>query len=494
MVPDPDQPNLLRGRSDIFCYAPNAGDSMLRHMRQYCGGNLYSVDKGIDPSASAITQHLQRLINRYEEDIVALINNPNPYRGVWSMSIAGDPESVTLLELLLAEERATPLYEALAASPGERGMRGCLVTTPQSGRSLQEASIPRGLLQACVSHSLIHGQVPTAAAMREHAPAAIESFLDLTSGERTEVPAAVGAVGSRLETASQGGRGAASPPDRIRVGDGYVRQTTELDHHLFTTTLGQLGLVWVTHDFTQAKFFPDSSDPSNLPDEAFTFDGTDKRAQPTLQERWDAVAQAVVLSATIFPPPAWTASAFNVASPLTPSEHSPHTGGVSQWQSQLRSTSSADFGDVERWHQLISQTPAALEVSRRRVVSALASRSDPLDALVDAVVAWESIFSGAPETQMRTVLPSCKLLSTEDDSAKLLTSMKRVYRMRSDLVHGKQSKASQNDVLEARDDALRWVLRLLQLIYSEMPHLLNLNAAQRSDLILVPGSHFAERQ
>lgn len=495
MVADLQHESEFRGSGNaVFGYWHGTGDSLLRGMRALSGGDLPSVEEHVSAASSHMAQHLQRLIGRYELDIQTQLSMSDWRGGRGVPSTYGDLDGQALLELLLNDEAAAPLEEALAASSKARsGIRHCMLLTSEAGGSLQESMIPEHLLNACVTRTLVQGQPLTAASMSSHAEAVVSDFLKLVSGRPVRVPVAIGALGSRLVgSAAPGGEGAVSDGDRVPVGDGYLRPPTPMDRRLFTMAMEPVGLVWVTDQQTQAKVLLATAATEDSDLMSTTWEEI-RPGNEGLDDRWDLVAQAIVLAAPNYPPPAWTISEFFVTSVVAPHERSSSKRGIAVGESSstaITTAEFAEFADIARWRGLLSEHPEALPVSRSRLVSALASRPDPVDALVDAVVAWEGIFSGTPETLMRTVLPSCKVLASDTNPAELLKAMKDVYRLRSSLVHGSApKKTKQSDIRAAQEKALRWVIALLQKLFADRPDLLELSASERSEAVLLPGSH-----
>lgn len=478
-------------KNAIHGYWSSSGDSIIRTMRSISGGSLPSVDFGVDASQDPAVQRLMRLVNRYELDIQVLAERNDGWRR--SPTIFGDHDGTALVAELLARDSLAPLRDALGDDL-HSGMRACTLITPTSVSQLYEGMIPEHLLEACASRAMIHGQPLSAESMRKHAQAVVEDFISLMSGEVASVPMSVGAVGSQLLPSSGQKHGIlenVEPPDMIAVGDGYLRPTTHMDRRLFTMAKEQIGLVWVTEEETRVDVRPLGDGSLSTDEDALLIAWKDLRAGLTpLGDRWDLVSEAIVLASPEFPPPAWVISEFFKSSVVQPWETS-SSSRIAVGDPSRSQVAASDLGDVTGWHQRLCQHPQALRTSRRRLVSALTSRLDPIDALVDAVVAWEGIFSGAPETQMRTVYPSCKLLSHDVNATHTLKAMKTVYGLRSKLVHGDQGKVSDEGVREARDKAIGWVIELLRTLLVEHPTLLQLTAPQRSEAVLVPGTHEA---
>lgn len=487
MISDLRQQGVLRGAgSTILGYSPGLNDSALRGLRMHSGAQVPSLDAGVQSSANEAVQLLQRIVNRYELDVQVLLRDEAQGPGRWVPSMYRDPDGEALVRLLLEHEATTALREALASSEAEVGGRACTIVAPGHSGPFLERLIPEHLVSACVTRTLVAGRAPTAAALRGQAEVVISDFLSLMSGHPVGVPAAVGAVGSHLVVPEGGGGNDAAL--HVPVGDGYLRPVTSLDGRLFSMAADSVGLVWVTNERTQVRFLPPGPGAPNDDDPVLAIWAEMREGRIRLEDRWDIIAQAVVLAAPGYPSPAWVISDFFVTSVVSSHEMSSSRRGFAVGESSKVTVSTDEFGDVPQWRRLLATHPEVLAVTRRRVVSALSSRPDPFDALVDAVVAWEGIFSGASETQMRTVLPSCRLLASEENAAACLSAMKKAYGLRSKLVHGSSRKVPNSDIRDARDDVLKWVIGMLRILYRDRPELLELGAPERSEAVLVPGS------
>ena len=52
---------------------------------------------------------------------------------------------------------------------------------------------------------------------------------------------------------------------------------------------------------------------------------------------------------------------------------------------------SEQLSEIEEWTHRLERHHDTFQVAAKRIVSAIAQRSDRSDALIDAVIAWESI-------------------------------------------------------------------------------------------------------
>jgi hypothetical protein len=106
-----------------------------------------------------------------------------------------------------------------------------------------------------------------------------------------------------------------------------------------------------------------------------------------------------------------------------------------------------------------------LRLATTRIMRAIGERSDPVDVLIDSVIAWENIFGSKEGEPTLRVTASLALLLEEDYQArrKLRTKLGKIYTLRSDAVHGTamptvDEYALCNEALDIAIQALRAIL------------------------------------
>nr|WP_237525387.1 HEPN domain-containing protein [Streptomyces sp. SID4985] len=130
--------------------------------------------------------------------------------------------------------------------------------------------------------------------------------------------------------------------------------------------------------------------------------------------------------------------------------------------------------------------PKNLNVALRRIVKAANGRLEPADILVDAVLAWENMFSGTPETNLRVCGSIAHILEPNDFDKRfeLFRELKKIYTMRSNIVHGK-SEPSLVQLHSAAESALETALSSMRALY-RIPELLSAkDAAERGSMTLL---------
>ncbi|QUQ66067.1 HEPN domain-containing protein [Kutzneria sp. CA-103260] len=141
---------------------------------------------------------------------------------------------------------------------------------------------------------------------------------------------------------------------------------------------------------------------------------------------------------------------------------------------------------VVEWAEKISHQPHALDVAMRRTLSAMTERPDPLDGFIDAVLAWENMFSGSPETTLRVCGSIAALLEPGNPERRdsLFRELKKLYTLRSGIVHGSREEPPVEESEKFRSRAALIAVEAMRRMY-EFPTLLEKTSSDRSVDILL---------
>ena len=143
---------------------------------------------------------------------------------------------------------------------------------------------------------------------------------------------------------------------------------------------------------------------------------------------------------------------------------SPYTGWLQPVRPGMRTVelNEAAAGDLASWlGRLEANYHPSIKVALKRTISAFAERNSPEDALVDLVIALESLFGGQGELRMRISAAIAWLLAPDADGrAVIQRDTKNVYDARSKLVHGEELAG--DDVVEHQRHAESLVLGSLE--------------------------------
>jgi len=141
---------------------------------------------------------------------------------------------------------------------------------------------------------------------------------------------------------------------------------------------------------------------------------------------------------------------------------------------------------IEHWARiLVDRYSPRLEVAARRIIAALSQRLDPADRLIDAVIAWESLFGADQEATLRVTGSLSWLLEpnspTNREALRLETA--RIYGLRSRVVHGRQE-----DPIEVSTASLRATevaIIALAALLERRPELIPIDSVDRSKRLLL---------
>jgi len=144
------------------------------------------------------------------------------------------------------------------------------------------------------------------------------------------------------------------------------------------------------------------------------------------------------------------------------------------------------ISQIEEWARIVDRAHVeSVEIAAHRLVSAVGHRMDRSDALIDAVMVWENLLGTRIETAFRVTAALSKLL--EPDLIKrreLHSTLKRIYDIRSRVVHGDQT-TDKTKIDQACGEAVDFAIRALGASYQKGPSWLALTSEKRADQILL---------
>lgn len=135
------------------------------------------------------------------------------------------------------------------------------------------------------------------------------------------------------------------------------------------------------------------------------------------------------------------------------------------------------------WIEQVSKnrTPS-IAVAIRRILMAAAERRSLEDMLVDAVIVWENLFGARTETTLRISSSLAWLLGTsKEDRLAKQSAYKKIYKLRSDVVHGADS-IDQKQLQTSSQEAVQISIDALRAIFSERTELLKIKSSEDRSL------------
>lgn len=145
-----------------------------------------------------------------------------------------------------------------------------------------------------------------------------------------------------------------------------------------------------------------------------------------------------------------------------------------------------ECADIEHWARILAEHYSPrLEVAARRITAALSQRLDPSDRLIDAVIAWESLFGADQEATLRVTGSLSWLLEPDspNDREMLRLETARIYGLRSRVVHGRQEDPI--EVSNASMRATEVAITALAALLERRPDLVPVESAERSKRLLL---------
>ena len=165
--------------------------------------------------------------------------------------------------------------------------------------------------------------------------------------------------------------------------------------------------------------------------------------------------------------------------PLGNSGHSfnPH------YNSRLRQriTTTDDVLKLEAVSKIVSSKKLTnIQVATNRYISAINNRTDPTDALLDAVIGLENLFGQRSEISFAIANSVSRMLyDTYDERLFAFKELKEIYAARSTLVHGNTKNKKRLKVFEVSEKAVDFLGKSLMFIISKRPELIDCSSTER---------------
>lgn len=409
-------------------YVDELASTRSTHWHRSCGGTV--PDLIDDGSADATLQLLAgdflgfRLLPTHTHINAVLESHPG--YSVLADRLAGDKSLAAMFEETLAdlpESEAGPITSHLRLATllplWSDGTSQTLQFHDLIGVFVTNARVSKYVASDCIG------------AVQAAAVADLRLARALSAGEEVSVPTYVGLAGVRLSDGS----------DAIGLEGMRLRRSTPLDPGCLNATTQ----VWTVLEvdtpirYLHNNIQDSATDKSGLPiftaqrDEDTQVIQTSLRALDDLMER---LRFAFLLSSGTDEEIATTEVFRIVSNPMVgASDGQPFDLPHNAVASELSEDVSAQ---LNTWLPRVRAMPEHLALSMRRLLRAAAERSDLVDSLIDAVVAWEGLFGADPEIKFQVTGAMCVLLEKEDMNKRALLKRElgKIYDMRSRFVHG----------------------------------------------------------
>jgi hypothetical protein len=140
-----------------------------------------------------------------------------------------------------------------------------------------------------------------------------------------------------------------------------------------------------------------------------------------------------------------------------------------------------DLEATEAWAERLEESRAgSLQIAERRLVSAITQRTEKDDALIDAVIAWESVVGTRNRTTVRVAGALTNLLEDEaSERPALRRRILEIYDLRSRVVHG--DLMGGDNVSAASNQAIEIGLHAIRKLHDRGGDWLTVNSETRAD-------------
>lgn len=420
--------------SSLSSRAQGADTSIVNLIRQFTGGEIETVE----PTGDALEDSLLAMARDVWPIYLARPQIEGP-RTFWMATPAGvynHPALGDAIDAFLNDSQLMKLFpfppEPAEGPPGDhpwsKAMQASLVITNGQGGSLQLLSLISGLIAHAAFRCLITGSPLRLETLRPHILRSVEDLRSLAEGETVHVPALVGFSGVSL------------PDDAsLELPEGRLRPANGTDRELFMAGAKSLVTVFETtfpirvYSIAEHKFV----DGENPFKEYSKFDSRITEVNRSFARQLDFVRLSLLLASA--PDTPWLAREVARYIPDLLNH-----GGSSSWDPGMTGVPTFElptqaFDSVQDWCALVRQKHVpSLDIGMRRLLSATTLRTDPIDAFVDAVICWESLFGVQTETTFRVTGAIAKLLEPTNLNKReeLHKELKDLYGRRSKLVHG----------------------------------------------------------
>ncbi len=463
LIPEPDADPFLRQiqLDALGTFDQTAQTSYVNTLRAKCGG---SIDAGLstDPVVNSLLP-----VARDMYPLFLLPLPPGPAAAGFAPSMArslfNPPGRRSFDDVVLTDQELARLFpdgtEHIERSGQFRSSAG-------RGGGVQLVMFAELLMRSSWAWLKLDTEIPTLAQFLEAVTASLVRVRHAIMGRPVEVPVRIGVTGVKLPENSP----------EVTLPWGQLRAVRELDREMVPASIVG-GLSTTTAEGVQVviDYSGDVVIEMNIPykiELGSIAIGTEwpqqLRGFEEVQKRIESIQLGLLLAISRDLQPMVVFAWQRTLDPLAP-------GSGMSWSDTRRTPNLTPYQltpqEVQAWSEWIVDVDRGrvpgIEVAIRRTIRAAVERADPSDALVDAVIAWENLVgSRQGEPTLRISAALAWLL--EDDPSSRRTrqaALKKLYELRSDVVHGNRPLVGAEAVQGSRDaravavEALRRLLR-----------------------------------
>lgn len=466
--------------SRLTSHLPDGNSSIINLLRTITGGEVETVEPVGDEFVDAVTALARDAWPAYL--IRPRGDGPRTFWMSTPVGVYDNPSFARAVDAFTADSRLMNLFPHLPedsdASGGALGKaigyQSLVVTNGQSG-TLQLSGLISNVLSSAVFRCLIAAESLSLNTLAPHIASVAEDLRKLATGETVRVPALVGFAGVQLPEGSS-----------LEFPEGRLRPPSDADRELFLAGTASLASVLETtfpvRIYSIQKHLFEGEDPFG---DYWKFQARIAEASRSFAHMVDLIRLSLVLASPAEKP--WLARevARYIPDPLA-------HGGTSFWDPGFATVPTFElppdqFDAVRDWHSFVkSKHMPSLDIGMRRLLSAATTRTEAIDAFVDAVICWESLFGVHTETTFRVTASIAKLLEPSNLARReaLHKELKDLYSKRSRLVHGGPEPTTE-DVDRFRQRAIDVAADCFRALYRDRADLIELSSNLRGAKLLL---------
>lgn len=484
-APREDPFSLRVSLSLLGKHLPDVGASFATSSRLLAGGTV-ELPVHVQPLEASLVGMVRDVHPLF---LLPRANTPFPSAAAeLGAALFQHPEQPRFQSAVLADEDLAPLFPTTAASTGPHGM---VYRSTGHGGGVQLWGFANLIIENAWHRATWRCAEPSPAVLAEEVVRLVALVRDAVRDKNVTVPSFVGIAGIRLP-----------PGTRLAVPWGIVRELAPAD--LRRVPPGLLGRLTIAGDDKTRTEFEHSGDVVMEFDAPFALQIADSDLDetpaawpihPTTGELADQYLETLRLALALSWDGVGHASALGTwQQVLDPLSHGPAISWRDPRQRPyFRRVLLTDAQTAEwlRWIELIHEKrPKSIDIAVRRLLMAMNDRTDPSDALVDSVIAWENLFgSGQGESTLRVSTAMAWLLGkTAADRREIRAQASALYGLRSKVVHGAKI-LSPSESSSRSEEALGLTIRALRALFSGRPELLVecRDSSERSMRLIVDG-------
>ncbi|MFF1927300.1 hypothetical protein [Streptomyces sp. NPDC058228] len=464
----------------LAAYMPDAGTSLVQVLRKKCGGSATEkVSETGDPVLCSLFEIARDIWPVY------LMSPPRIAKGAGFFmanpgGVVQHPKKSEAARRFMVDPSLSKLFPP--RGDGEQKAPQLFMESAEwvvnvgSSGTRQIVGVLSGLIFDARLRVALKGQTLTYKRLTESLVHSLATLRSLADGKVVDVPAVIGLSGINV-----------ADDHSIRFTDGVLRGARPEERSLLLNGSGSPGAVYET-TYPVRILSVDRTEPRD-PDWGKSFRKYRARIEESARSfeySLDKVRLALLLCS-------------DEGALLAPKEESRlivdpvNMGGSNYWFTSEHTPANSELPadkhlEVIAMYDVIRKKhPESLNIAMKRLLSAVSSRWDSNDALIDALIAWENMFGTRTETTFRVTASLAKILEGETERRlELQRELNKLYSVRSSMVHGAK-EPDPDTAARNRERVIRVAVDGLRALYHERPELLALPPEERSKKVLLEG-------